>query len=189
MKVSVYTKECDSVLLFVNGKQQGGPAPSTHASQFTATFSNVAYAPGNLTAVGRRNGSACAARTLLTAGRVASLRLSVDRATIRQSRDDLAYVTVTALDARGVAVPDAANLVDFALSRAGGEACIELAAVGSGDPRDVSALQGVRSRKLWRGNALAILRPAVGGVAGATTLTVSAAGLPSASLTVHVGAE
>jgi hypothetical protein len=47
----------------------------------------------------------------------------------------------------------------------------------------------VRSRKLWRGNALAILRPAVGGAAGATTLTVSAAGLPSASLTVHVGAQ
>ena len=189
MKVSVYTKECDSVLLFINGKQQGGPAQSTYDSQFTATFSNIAYEPGNLTAVGLRNGSACATQTLLTAGSVASLQLSVDRATIRQSRDDLAYVTVTALDAKGVAVPDAANLVNFTLSGNVGDDCLELAAVGSGDPRDVSALQGVRSRKLWRGNALAILRPAVGGSAGATTLTVSAAGLPSATINVYVGGE
>ena len=187
MKVNVYTKECDSVLLFINGKQQGGPVPSTYDSQFTATFSNIAYTPGNLTAVGLRDGSACATQTLLTAGPVASLHVVADRGTIHHSRDDLSYVTVTALDAKGVPVPDAANLVSFALSQGSKHTSLELAAVGSGDPRDVSALQGVSKRKLWRGNALAILRPTVGGAANSwATLTVSAVGLPSASVTVHV---
>ena len=181
MQINVYSKECDSILLFVNGKQQGGPVPSTFDSQFRATFNGIAYHPGNLTALGLRNGSVCARKTLLTAGPVATLQLSVDRATIKNTRSDLAYVTVTALDAAGVPVPDAAIRVKFTLSDG---TSLELAAVGSGDPRDVSSLQGVTERKLWRGKALAILRPVAGATAGATTITATAQGVASAKAVV-----
>ena len=130
MRINVYTKECDSVVLYLNGKQLTAPAPVSADSQYTVTFNGIAYAPGNLTAVGTRNGTGVpgAQKTLLTAGAAASLRLSVDRATIFHHRNDLAYVTVTAVDSHGVEVPDAANLVNISLSMP----LMEVAAIGNG---------------------------------------------------------
>jgi beta-galactosidase len=182
MRVNVYTKHCDSVLLLLNGKQLGAPSPVSADSQYTATFNGVAYTPGNLTAVGLRNGSACAQKTLLTAGVVASLKLTADRATIYHHRNDLAFVTVTALDSNGIEVPDTAgDWVTFTLS----DSTVEIAAVGSGDPRDVSSLKNSSNRSLWRGKALVILRPTTGATPGAVELTVSAAGLPKATLSIR----
>ena len=132
------------MVLLLNGKPLGPPAPSSAASQYTATFNGITFAPGNLTAVGTRNGSACARKTLLTAGRVASLKLEADRSSLYHHRNDLAFVTVTAFDSEGVAVPDADNRVEFTLSPSN---LMEISAVGSGDPRDVSSLTNSSSRK------------------------------------------
>ena len=182
LRVNVYTKHCDSVVLLLDGKPLGPPTPSSVSSQYTATFNGITFAPGNLTAVGTRNGSACARKTLLTAGRAASLKLEADRPLLYHHRNDLAFVTVTAFDSEGVAVPDADNRVEFTLSPSN---LMEISAVGSGDPRDVSSLTNSSSRKLWRGKALVILRPVAGQAPGAVKLTARAQGLPATTLELH----
>ena len=70
-------------------------------------------------------------------------------------------------------------------SLAGGAAG-EIAAVGNGDPQDISSTQsrgGQASRLTWRGQALVVLRPA-GAKPGTVTLRAAAEGLPDSEVTV-----
>ena len=99
-----------------------------NGGRLTARF-DVPYAAGELKAVGLKNGKVVATKILRTVGPAKKVRLTVDRATIRADRNDLAYVTVEITDASGNVLPDATNLVNFKLTGPG-----ELAAVGSGAP-------------------------------------------------------
>ena len=88
-------------------------------SNLTATFT-VGYAPGTLEALcvnrsanGAIDGSGVlphASASLATAGPPTALSLSADRPTIRHDCSDLAYVTASVVDARGVRVPHAAGV-------------------------------------------------------------------------------
>ena len=119
-----------------------------------------------------------------TAGKVAKLVLTPDRATITNSRDDLSYVTVEAQDSNGVLVPDAAVPLRFSL---GDGSVGEIAAVGNGDPQDIDSTQpdGTQAlRTTWRGKAIAVLRPSLGAKGGKMTISVSAKGLDAVSATI-----
>ena len=105
-------------------------------------------------------------------------RLTADRSTISHSRNDLSYVTVQVVDAKGTPVPEAAVNVSFKIEAGPGE----IAAVGSGDPRDTSSFYQA-ARRTWQGKALAIVRP-TGSTAGSITLSATAAGLAKATATV-----
>ena len=180
LSVNVYAKDCcDAVRLHLNGVVVGGDAPISRDTQYTATLT-ARYKPGNLTVVGIKNGTVVrgAAKTLLTAGAVAKLALVLDRPAIAHNRNDLAYATVSAHDAVGTLVPDADLDVAFTVVSGAVPAPVELAAVGSGSPTDLSTLVNGTRRKLWRGRALAILRPTAGslchGGSSTSTLTVRA---------------
>lgn len=172
MQVNVYSR-CPQVRLLLNGHEVGTKAVG---DAYTATF-EVPYKAGELRAIGLVDGRPVATRVLRTAGRAVRLRLTADRARIRNSRNDLAYVTVEAVDAAGTRVPDAAVTVRFEVG--GGE----LAAVGNGDPLDTASFQA-HTRRLYDGRALAILRPHR--LNGAITLRATAPGLPSATVSVRV---
>ena len=190
LQVKVYTSY-PQVRLLLDGREIGVRDVST-TTAWTGNFETpsltpetalsadftVPYAPGELRAVALDQGQPKESFILRTTGRPARLRLTPDRSRIRASRDDLSYVTVEAVDAAGAPVPDAEFPVDFAVSGAG-----ELAAVGSGDPQDVSSFRAPR-RKLFHGRALAILRPE--GSPGVVTLQASAEGLAPAAVTVSV---
>jgi beta-galactosidase len=157
-----------------------GKKPVGHATQFTATYTDVDYAAGTITATctaGTSDAAVGASTSYTTAGTVAKLLLVADRTTIMHSRDDLAYVDVIALDAHGTIVPDAAVSVSFKLDGVG-----EIAALGNGDPQDIDSVQGTE-RLTWRGKSIAILRPK-GTKSGSITLTASAQGLPDATVVV-----
>ncbi len=176
MSVRVYTRG-DAVRLLLNGKEVGTARVSAE-TKLTAEFA-VPYAPGELRAVATENGKEIGSIAFSTAGPPASLRLVADRKAIRASRDDLVFVTVEVLDAKGNLVPDAVIPVRFALAGAA-----ELAGVGSADPRDAASFRASR-RKTFQGRCLAILRP--NGARGQATLRAEADGLTAASVTVRIG--
>ena len=130
LDVNVYT-QCDSVQLLLNGVKFG--KPQQVQNRLTAFF-KVPYAPGHLTAIGMVNNRSVASKTLSTAGPPHTLRLSVDRATITASRNDLAYVTIDVIDAAGVVCAESAASVAVTVAGPG-----ELAAMGSGDPTGASS--------------------------------------------------
>jgi beta-galactosidase len=173
MQVNVYSR-CDTVRLELNGKAIA--TNQINGGRLTARF-EVPYAAGELKAVGLKNGKTVVTKTLRTVGPVTKVRLTVDRATLRADRNDLAYVTVEITDASGHVLPDASNLVHFTLSGAG-----ELAAVGSGVPNVLESFRQPR-HTAWHGRCLAILRPL--GMAGEMTLKAEAEGLKGATVVVR----
>jgi beta-galactosidase len=173
LRVDVYFN-CDEVELLLNGRSLGRQ-PATVEARHLATF-QVPYAPGELKAVAITHGRAVAESVLRTAGPAERLVLEADRATLKAHPNDLAYVTVSAVDANGILVPTAAHMVHFTLR---GPAA--LAAVASADPRNTEPYRG-NVHSLWRGRALAVVRPA--GAAGQAILEAHADGLEGADITI-----
>ncbi len=126
-----------------------------------------------------RGGRIVATSRLRTAGDPVRLVLAPDRAPIRADRDDLSFVTVTAVDADGIVVPWAAQRIYFTLRGPG-----TLAAVASADPCNTEPYRG-NTHTLWRGRALAVVRPA--GEPGTVTLEAHADGLIGAAC--QIGCE
>jgi beta-galactosidase len=115
----------DRVELLLNGRSQGVQtvARGRHVAW------KVPYAPGVITARGWRGERKVAEVSRVTSGAPERLALRSDRNVLSADGRDVASLTVEVLDARGVVVPDAANLVRFFVEGPGG-----LIGVGNGDP-------------------------------------------------------
>jgi beta-galactosidase len=173
LEVEVYSGT-DKVRLLVNDKVVG-EQPTGRDQQFRATFT-VPYAPGTLKAVGLDGDRVVAEHVLTTAGAPAKVRLTVDRATIGADGQDLAFVTVEAVDAQGRLVTPAAQQVTFAIEGPG-----TIAAVGNGDGTSDEPYVGT-TRRLYQGRALVVVRATR--TAGAIVVSANAAGLAAGSVTV-----
>lgn len=173
LQVDVYF-DSDEIELLLNGRSLGRQ-PATAAQRYIATF-HVPYEPGTLKAVAWSGGKAVAEQTLHTTGPAVRLVLAADRDTLEATPDDLAYVTVKALDAEGHLVPTAAHMVYFTLR---GPA--ELAAVASANPSHTEPYRG-NTHSLWRGRALAVVRPH--GTPGDVILQAHADGVTGATLPI-----
>jgi beta-galactosidase len=172
--VEVYTN-AEEVELFLNGKSLGNEKQHPDASAITF---QVPFEPGTLKAVARSGGTIVASDELKTAGKPAQLVFTADKPTTPLSPDwnDVRYVTATLVDAAGTRIPDSTTVVHFA---AKGPASI--IAVDNGNMMDHDPFQATQ-RKLYFGTALALLRAT--GSSGKMTVTASAEGVPTASLTL-----
>ena len=157
--------------LFLNGKLIG-EQPTGRSQASKATFS-VPYAPGELKFEGVRGGKVVAHGSIRTNGPAAKLRLTADRRVLQADGQDLAFVTVEAVDAKGQLVQNADQDISFALSGPG-----VIAAVGNGNGQDADSYQGTR-RKLFYGRAEVIVRTTKKG--GALKLHAEAPGLSDAT--------
>jgi beta-galactosidase len=175
LKVRVYLAG-DQVRLMLNGKEVG-VKPVSAETKFKAEF-DVPYAAGELKAIALANGGQIAELSFNTAGKPAKLRLKADRQSIRNDRNDLAYVTLEVLDDAGNVVPDAAVPVAFSISGPG-----TLAAAGTANPKDVRSFRSERPTT-FHGTCLAVVRPT--GSAGSVTLQAQAEGLASGTLVLTV---
>ena len=169
--IDVYSTD-DEVVLTLNGKEIGRK-PAGKANKHMASF-EVAYEPGTLEAIGIQSGIECSRILLETAGSPAAIRLTPDRQHLMNGFGDLSYVLVEVVDAKGVRVPTAENLLFFAANGEG-----SLLAVGNGDPDSEEAYTG-NMRRAHRGIATAVVRAE--GEPGGIFLTVSAEGLVPASV-------
>ncbi|MGJ5818177.1 glycoside hydrolase family 2 TIM barrel-domain containing protein [Paludibaculum fermentans] len=174
LQVEVYSG-VEKVRLYLNDKLIG-EKPTGRAQEFRAMF-DVPYAEGTLKAVGVRGERAVAESILTTVGRPVRLKLTAERTEVQADGQDLAYVTVEAVDEKGRLQMAADHDTRFAISGPG-----VLAAVGNADGRDSTPYQGTQ-RKLYQGRAQVIIRTSKQG--GPIRLTATAPGLAEGAVTIQ----
>ena len=173
--VEVYTN-CEAVELFLNGRSLGEKAVTDRLNP--VLHWDVPNEPGVVQAIGKQGGREAARFELATAGAADHLALMPDKATLRADGTGLSNIEIRVVDAQGRMVPDAQAHIVLEVSGAG-----ELAAVDSGNPRDVTPVQS-GSRDAYRGRILAIVR--AGRKPGAIQLRASAGGLKAAEIRLNV---
>lgn len=135
----------------------------------------VPFAPGTLSAVGYSASGAEAARDeVRTAGPARALSLSSSAASLAADGQSLAYVTASVVDAHGVVVPGAHELIRFSVTGAG-----VLKATDNGRQENARGYTSP-SQEAFFGQALAVL--GAGRQPGTITLTAAAEGLTPATL-------
>ena len=138
----------DEVELLVNGRSLG----VQRVPHLGHLAWKAAYQPGVIEARGRRGGRVVLTERHETTGPAQSLRMTADRTVIDADGEDVALVTVEALDARGRAVPTANHKLRFKVSGAG-----TLIGVGNGDPNCLEGDKGPQ-RSLFNGLAQLIVQ-------------------------------
>lgn len=177
--VWTYTN-ADSVELFLNGTSQG--VRRTSEAKVHHLEWQVPYVAGALRAVAWRGGRVVAEDKVETTSDAARVELRVDRAAIRADGQDLAFVTVRIVDAKGRLMRTGGNQsVNFTLSGGGA-----IAGVDNGDPTNHEPFMGptpsTAAHRAFNGLALVVVRAPK--KAGVLTLKASADGLTAASATI-----
>jgi len=173
--IEVYS-DCDEVEVFLNGQSQGAkPKPADDSPRVWRMY----FDPGTIKAVGKNNGQVVATHELKSAGQPASIKLSADRQTFTHDWDDVVYVTVDVLDAKGIECPWAENLMNFEISGPG-----VIAAVDNGNRISHESFQRPQ-RRAYHGKCFAVIRATEDG--GTITLKASSDGLKSDSISIDVG--
>ena len=176
--VHVFTSG-DEAELFVNGKSQGRRKKAPF--EYRLRWDDVAYAPGELRVQTWKNGKPWASDAVQTAGAATRLEAAPDRDTIRGDGDDLSFVAVRILDAKGRPVPTANHRIRVAIA---GPA--EIVATDNGDPTDMTSF-AAHERAAFNGLYLAIVR-GLRGRTGIATLRVEAPSLQPATVRLHIAA-
>lgn len=175
-KVNVWcNSNADEVELLLNGKSLGKKVmPRNGHLEW-----DVVYEPGKLEAIGLKNGKAI--RTSVeTTDKAYQIVLTPDRKTINADGNDVSVINITVLDNKGREVPNAMNLIQFALT---GDA--RILGVGNGDPSSHEAdkcLDGNWKRSLFNGKCQIILQSSE--KEGEFVLTASSEGLKNAIVTI-----
>ena len=169
-KYTLYTyTNADEVELLVNGKSMGVKKNTTDPNtRNKIKWTDIAYEPGYVEAVARKDGKTVARHRINTFGKVSRLQLVPDQEVWKADGTDLQHVTVYAVDKNGNKVWDDTDELTFSVE---GDASI--VAVSNGDITTDENLAGNRIR-LFHGSAMVILRAGV--KPSAITLTVSTAG-------------
>jgi len=169
--VWAYYNHADEVELFLNGKSLGS---KSRQGDDLHVWWRVRFEPGTLRAVSRKNGKTVMESIIKTAGRPAKIVLSADRHNISADGTDLSFITATITDKDGNVVPDADNLIDFAVSGPG-----FIAGTDNGRQTDLTSFQS-RDRRAFNGLALAVIQSK--DRAGKITVTARSGELQTATL-------
>ena len=161
------------VELFLNDKSLGSKALNADAAP---RIWKVAYAPGTLKAVARNNGRVAATDKLCTAGAPAKVVLTANRDRLPSDWNEVAFVRTTVVDAHGVLVPSATNLITFKVSGPGVIAAVDNADNASHEPFPAG------ERHAFQGKCVAFVKASA--PSGKIVLTASAPGLESGSITL-----
>ena len=193
--IFVYTNYPEAEL-FINGKSQGRQRKDrsikiedtenedsqkafTRQKRYRLMWMDTKYEPGEVKVVAYDDtGKAVATQTVRTAGRAHHLELSADRTAISPDGKDISFVTVRVVDKDDNLVPDDGRLLNFKVTGAG-----SFRAAASGNPASLDAFHLPRHHA-FSGQLVALVQSAER--AGEAVLTVSAKGLPSASIRIQV---
>ena len=165
-QVSLYTyTNGDEVELFLNGKSLGVKKNSNDPKiRARIKWDNIAYAPGTLVAVAKKNGKVVARHQIETTGEAVALKLVPDVETWHADGKDLMHVRIYAVDKKGRRVLNVkdAKAFDKLTFQVKGDA--NIVAVDNGniasDELHIGKTQLEKSiqRNLFQGSALVILR-------------------------------
>lgn len=169
-----------SAELFVNGKSQGRilKNPNTRLDRYRLRWNNVKYEPGEIKVVAYDyDGTAKGEKIIRTAGTPARIVLKADRNSISSKGEDLSFVTVSVVDKNGTPCPTATNNMKFNVSGAG-----KFRAACNGDATSLVAFNST-VMPLFSGELVVVVE---GLRHGTAMLSVSADGLPTATLPIEV---
>ena len=165
-QVSLYTyTNGDEVELFLNGKSLGVKKNSEDPKlRARIKWDNIAYVPGTLVAVAKKNGKVVARHQIETTGEAVALKLVPDMETWHADGKDLMHVRIYAVDKKGRRVLNVkdAKAFDKLTFQVKGDA--NIVAVDNGniasDELHIGKTQLEKSiqRHLFQGSALVILR-------------------------------
>ena len=165
-QVSLYTyTNGDEVELFLNGKSLGVKKNSNDPKlRARIKWDNIAYAPGTLVAVAKKNGKVVARHQIETTGEAVALKLVPDVETWHADGKDLMHVRIYAVDKKGRRVLNMkdAKAFDKLTFQVKGDA--NIVAVDNGnitsDELHIGKTQFEKTiqRHLFQGSALVILR-------------------------------
>lgn len=164
--VSLYTyTNGDEVELFLNGKSLGVKKNSNDPKlRARIKWDNIAYAPGTLVAVAKKNGKVVARHQIETTGEAVALKLVPDVETWHADGKDLMHVRIYAVDKKGRRVLNMkdAKAFDKLTFTVKGDA--NIVAVDNGNIASdelhigKTQLEKTIQRNLFQGSALVILR-------------------------------
>ena len=165
-KVSLYTyTNGDEVELFLNGKSLGVKKNSNDPKlRARIKWDNIAYAPGTLVAVAKKNGKVVARHQIETTGEVVALKLVPDAENWHADGKDLMHVRVYAVDKKGRRVLNVkdAKAFDKLTFTVKGDANIVAVDNGNISSNELhigkTQLEKTIQRNLFQGSALVILR-------------------------------
>ena len=165
-QVSLYTyTNGDEVELFLNGKSLGVKKNSNDPKlRARIKWDNIAYAPGTLVAVAKKNGKVVARHQIETTGEAVALKLVPDMETWHADGKDLMHVRIYAVDKKGRRVLNVkdAKAFDKLTFQVKGDA--NIVAVDNGNIASdelhigKTQLEKTIQRHLFQGSALVILR-------------------------------
>ena len=165
-QVSLYTyTNGDEVELFLNGKSLGVKKNSNDPKlRARIKWDNIAYAPGTLVAVAKKNGKVVARHQIETTGEAVALKLVPDMETWHADGKDLMHVRIYAVDKKGRRVLNVndAKAFDKLTFQVKGDA--NIVAVDNGNITSdelhigKTQLEKTIQRHLFQGSALVILR-------------------------------
>ena len=165
-QVSLYTyTNGDEVELFLNGKSLGVKKNSNDPKlRARIKWDNIAYVPGTLVAVAKKNGKVVARHLIETTGEAVALKLVPDAETWHADGKDLMHVRIYAVDKKGRRVLNVkdAKAFDKLTFTVKGDA--NIVAVDNGniasDELHIGKTQLEKNiqRHLFQGSALVILR-------------------------------
>lgn len=148
-----------SAELFVNGKSQGriSKNPEERLDRYRLRWNDVKYEPGELrVVVYDEQGQKAGEKTIRTAGKASQLKFDVwtqhDATWLQADGEDLAFVAVSLVDAKGTFVPDADDQLTFEVTGAG-----RFEAVCNGDATSLESFKQP-TMKLFNGQLVVVLR-------------------------------
>lgn len=177
VELVVYSR-AEEVEVIVNGQSLGRKPVGTEPPMPNSVRFETVYQPGKVEAISYRGDKEISRDILLTTGEAAEIRITPEKLEMKADGHDVIYVGIEVLDKDGLVVPDAAVSLSAKVS-----GCAVLAGFGSGNPitdEDYTDEETVS----YRGRAMAILRS--GYEKGAVNLTVSAEGLNTVQVDLHV---
>ena len=190
-QVSLYTyTNGDEVELFLNGKSLGVKKNSNDPKlRARIKWDNIAYAPGTLVAVAKKNGKVVARHQIETTGEAVALKLVPDAENWHADGKDLMHVRVYAVDKKGRRVLNVkdAKAFDKLTFTVKGDA--NIVAVDNGNIASdelhigKTQLEKTIQRNLFQGSALVILR--AGKQNGKVELLVSSDKMKSRKLVLN----
>lgn len=165
-QVSLYTyTNGDEVELFLNGKSLGVRKNSEDPKlRARIKWDNIAYAPGALLAVARKNGKVVARHQIETTGEAVALKLIPDIETWHADGKDLMHVRIYVVDKKGRRVLNVKDAKAFDKLTFTVKGDVNIVAVDNGNIASdelhigKTQLEKTIQRHLFQGSALVILR-------------------------------
>jgi beta-galactosidase len=174
--VELYSN-CKQVELLLNGKSLGSQSLPADASPRVWT---VNYEPGTLKAIARDdNGNIVATHELRTAGKPDKTVLATETQTLPPGFDHVAELRAEIIDANGVEIPRANDLISFSISGPG-----EIVAVDNGSNSSHEPFQATK-RHAYNGECVAFVRATT--ASGEINVSASAEGLDTGSIVIQAG--